>query len=131
MNILIYVLHEIQFRRDVAAGLHLHDQQFGALVLTVCAIGAKYSDDPRVFLEGANSEHSAGWKWFRQVRPIPTSLFASPSLYEIQIVCVSSTMFGPVKSQSHRFPAEHLIYREYVDARTMLDVGRRRPSHGI
>ncbi|KAJ6541639.1 fungal-specific transcription factor domain-containing protein [Mycena capillaripes] len=89
INILIYVLHEIQFRRDVAAGLHLHDRKFGAVVLAVCALGAKYSDDPRVFLEGSNSEHSAGWKWFRQVRPIPSSFFASPSLYEIQIICLS------------------------------------------
>ncbi|KAJ6572270.1 hypothetical protein B0H19DRAFT_936890, partial [Mycena capillaripes] len=49
INILIPLLHEIQFRRDVAAGLHLYDQKFGALVLTVCALGAKYSNDPRVF----------------------------------------------------------------------------------
>ncbi|KAJ6541630.1 hypothetical protein B0H19DRAFT_319596 [Mycena capillaripes] len=93
INILIYLLHEIQFRGNVAAGLHLYDQKFGALVLTVCALGAKYSNDPRVFLEGANSEHSAGWKWFRQVWPIPASLVASPSLYEIQIVCVSRARF--------------------------------------
>jgi hypothetical protein len=89
INILVYVCHEISFRRAVAAGLHLHDQKFGAVVLAVCALGAKYSDDSRVFLEGTNSEHSAGWKWFRQVRPIPASFFAPPSLYEIQLVCVS------------------------------------------
>ncbi|KAJ7360944.1 fungal-specific transcription factor domain-containing protein [Mycena albidolilacea] len=86
VNILIYVLHEITFRRAVAAGLHLHDQGFGAVVLAVCALGAKYSDDSRVFLEHSDSEHTAGWVWFRQVRVVPPSLVASPSLYEIQLI---------------------------------------------
>ncbi|KAF7347216.1 Fungal-trans domain-containing protein [Mycena venus] len=89
VNILIYVFHEVTFRRAVTAGLHLHDHKFGAVVLAVCALGAKYSDDRRVFLEDSDSEHTAGWKYFRQVRPVPTSLFASPSLYEIQLVLLS------------------------------------------
>ncbi|KAJ7144798.1 fungal-specific transcription factor domain-containing protein [Mycena crocata] len=89
VNPLVYVLHAPTFRSAVAAGLHLYNQQFGAVVLAACALGAKLSDDPRVFLDGAHSEHSAGWKWFRQVRPVPSTFFASPTLYELQLICLS------------------------------------------
>ncbi|KAJ7664150.1 hypothetical protein B0H17DRAFT_1092265 [Mycena rosella] len=58
-------------------------------VLTACALGEKFSEDPRVFLEGTNSEHSAGWRWFRQVRPVPTSFLVAPSLYDLQLICFS------------------------------------------
>ncbi|KAJ6617449.1 hypothetical protein B0H10DRAFT_1797343, partial [Mycena sp. CBHHK59/15] len=46
INPLVYVFHSATFRRSVADGLHFHDAQFGAVVLAVCALGAKYSDDP-------------------------------------------------------------------------------------
>ncbi|KAF8215720.1 fungal-specific transcription factor domain-containing protein [Mycena galopus ATCC 62051] len=94
INILIYILHEITFRQAVAAGLHLHDQKFGAVVLSICALGAKFSDDRRVFLEQSDSEHTAGWLWFRQVRPIPASLVATVSLYEIQVIVLSVLYLG-------------------------------------
>ncbi|KAJ6520567.1 fungal-specific transcription factor domain-containing protein [Mycena sanguinolenta] len=91
MNILIYVLHEITFRRAVDSGLHLHSQKFGEVVLAVCSLGAKFLSDRRVFLDDSDSEHTAGWLWFRQVRPVPTSLsLCGPaSLYEIQLVLLS------------------------------------------
>ncbi|KAJ7729108.1 fungal-specific transcription factor domain-containing protein [Mycena maculata] len=89
INILVYLFHAPTFRSAVAAGLHLRDRKFGAVVLAICALGSKFSDDSRVFLEGANSEHSAGWKWFRQVRPIPTSFLISPSLYDLQLIGLS------------------------------------------
>lgn len=93
INTQVYIFHATTFRSAVAAGLHLRDQKFGALVLVVCALGAKFSDDPRVFLDDAQSEHSAGWIWFRQVRPVPTSFHVSPSLYELQLICVSNVYF--------------------------------------
>ncbi|KAF7320674.1 Fungal-trans domain-containing protein [Mycena chlorophos] len=37
-------------------------------VLGICAIASRYSDDPRVLLEGED-QHSAGWKWVRQLQP--------------------------------------------------------------
>ncbi|KAJ7696748.1 fungal-specific transcription factor domain-containing protein [Mycena rosella] len=89
INSLIYVVHAPTVRSAVAAGLHSRDQNFGAVVLTACALGAKFSEDPRVFLEGTNSEHSAGWRWFRQVRPVPTSFLVAPSLYDLQLICLS------------------------------------------
>ncbi|KAJ6601097.1 fungal-specific transcription factor domain-containing protein [Mycena vulgaris] len=89
INPLVYLLHAPTFRSAVAVGLHLLDQKFGALVLAACALGAKFSNDPRIFLEGVDSEYSAGWRWFRQVRPVPTSFLLSPSLYDLQLVCLS------------------------------------------
>ncbi|KAJ7631670.1 fungal-specific transcription factor domain-containing protein [Mycena polygramma] len=127
LNILIYIFHEITFRAAVASGLHLRDQTFGAVVLVVCAIGAKYSDDPRVFLEGANSEHSAGWKWFRQVRPVPTSFFVSPSLHDLQLICLSILYLG-----GSSMP-EQCYVLVGVALRMALDVGahrRIRTNHG-
>ncbi|KAJ7239769.1 fungal-specific transcription factor domain-containing protein [Mycena haematopus] len=89
INILMYVFHELTFRRAVAAGQHLHDQNFGAVVLAVCSLGAKFLSDRRVFLDDSDSEHTAGWLWFRQVRQVPASLCATASLYEIQLVLLS------------------------------------------
>ncbi|KAJ7045175.1 fungal-specific transcription factor domain-containing protein [Mycena alexandri] len=85
VNPTVYLLHEISFRKAVQSGLHLHDVQFGAVVLAVSALGAKFSEDPRVFLEGTDSEHSAGWKWFQQVRRVPNEFFTSPSLFQLQL----------------------------------------------
>ncbi|KAJ7667399.1 hypothetical protein B0H17DRAFT_1088487, partial [Mycena rosella] len=89
INSLIYVFHTPMVRSAVAAWLHLRDQKCGAVVLTACALGAKFSEDPRVFLEGTNSEHSAGWRWFRQVRPVLISFLVAPSLYDLQHICLS------------------------------------------
>ncbi|KAJ7612194.1 fungal-specific transcription factor domain-containing protein [Roridomyces roridus] len=89
INILIYTFHAPTFRAAIAQGLHFRDRKFGAVVLVVCALGSKFSDEPRVFLEQAHSEHSAGWEWFRQVQPIPDSFAKSPTLYDLQLVCLS------------------------------------------
>ncbi|KAJ7053864.1 fungal-specific transcription factor domain-containing protein [Mycena amicta] len=95
VNPLVYVLHAQTFDRAVAAGLHLVDQKFGAVVLAVCAIGAKLSDDPRALLEGTGSDpHSAGWRWWCQVRPLPASFATSATLYELQLICLSALYLG-------------------------------------
>lgn len=61
---------------------------FAATVLLVCAVGSRYSDDPRVFLDDTNTPHSCGWKWFDQVQVVRKSLLAPPSLYDLQFYCV-------------------------------------------
>ncbi|KAJ7927889.1 hypothetical protein B0H13DRAFT_1598225 [Mycena leptocephala] len=87
INPLSGILHLPSFRDALADGLHVRDPDFGAVVLVVCASASRYSTDPRVFLEGA-SEHSCGWKWFRQVQPLCTSFSPVPSLYQLQLICV-------------------------------------------
>jgi hypothetical protein len=57
-------------------------------VLLVAAVGARFSDDPRVALPGTDALHSAGWAWFNQVQMVRRSLFSPPSLYDLQIYCV-------------------------------------------
>ncbi|KAJ6617464.1 fungal-specific transcription factor domain-containing protein [Mycena sp. CBHHK59/15] len=89
INPIMSILHFPSFRDAVADRLHFRDQHFGAVVLVVCALASRYSDDPRVFLEGANSEHSCGWKWFSQVRPLRASFSPEPSLHQLQLICLS------------------------------------------
>ncbi|KAJ7810544.1 fungal-specific transcription factor domain-containing protein [Mycena olivaceomarginata] len=90
INPLLGILHFPSFHRSILDGLHFRDPQFGAVVLTVCALASRYSDDPRVFIEGANSEHSCGWKWYRQVRPLRATFSDVPSLYELQLICLGT-----------------------------------------
>ncbi|KAJ7479527.1 fungal-specific transcription factor domain-containing protein [Mycena latifolia] len=89
INPILGILHSPSFRRSVAEGLHFRDKHFGAVVLAVCALASRSSDDPRVFLDGINPEHSCGWKWFRQVRPLRASFSPEPSLYQLQVICLS------------------------------------------
>ncbi|KAJ7467195.1 fungal-specific transcription factor domain-containing protein [Mycena latifolia] len=89
INILLCLLHRPTFEKSLAAGLHFVDRQFGATVLAVCAVASKYSDDPRVILEGTNTQLSSGWKYLRQVRLFRTSPIQTPTLYEVQLICLS------------------------------------------
>ncbi|KAJ7661660.1 hypothetical protein B0H17DRAFT_953534, partial [Mycena rosella] len=89
VNILLCLLHRPTFERGLSAGLHLEDRRFGATVLAVCALAAKYSDDPRVLLEGTNTQLSAGWKYFRQLQLVGMELTHSITLDEVQLICLS------------------------------------------
>ncbi|THG99013.1 hypothetical protein EW026_g3253 [Hermanssonia centrifuga] len=61
-----------------------------ALDLKLCALGSRFSNDPRVLLDGIEDEHSAGWKWFRLVHWTRRSLLAAPRLYDLQIACLTA-----------------------------------------
>ncbi|KAL9708656.1 Gypsy retrotransposon integrase-like protein 1 [Leucoagaricus gongylophorus] len=89
INPFLPLLHRPTFKRGVDENLHLTDQCFGAVVLLVCALGSRYSEDSRVFVEGSNSVRSAGWKWFGQVRILRTSFFKQTSLHELQAYALS------------------------------------------
>lgn len=90
MNIFLPLLHRPTLEEGLSKGLHLKDEGFGSVVLLMCAVGSRYSDDPRVFLENTQSEASAGWKWFDQVQMIRKSLMSPPRLYDLQMYCVSN-----------------------------------------
>ncbi|KAG7451382.1 uncharacterized protein BT62DRAFT_978182 [Guyanagaster necrorhizus] len=83
-DMLVHLIYRPKFEKNVAQGLHLYDRRFGSVVLLVCAIASTHSNDPRVFLD-PTQEHSAGWKWYQQVRPIPSSFFEPVSIYDLQI----------------------------------------------
>lgn len=88
-NMYMPLLHRPTFEQGIKDRLHLRDDGFGSVVLLVCAMGARFSEDPRVLLDGTDSPHSAGWKWFRQVQWVRKSLLSPPRLYDLQIACVS------------------------------------------
>ncbi|KAJ3762820.1 fungal-specific transcription factor domain-containing protein [Lentinula raphanica] len=87
VNIFFPIIHPPTLKRLVAEGLHVRDQNFGATVLLVCALGSRYSDDPRV-LHTPGCQLSSGHRWFSQVKMIRESLFERPTLYNLQSICV-------------------------------------------
>ncbi|KAJ7722563.1 fungal-specific transcription factor domain-containing protein [Mycena maculata] len=89
INPILGILHSPSFYHSISDALHFRDPHFAAVVLAVCSVASRYSDDPRVFLEGTDSEMSCGWKWFRQVRPLRASFTPAPSLHQLQLICLS------------------------------------------
>ncbi|KAG5645114.1 hypothetical protein DXG03_006928 [Asterophora parasitica] len=89
INLMLPLLHRPSFERSIAEGLHLQNDGFGANLLLVCAIASRFSDDPRVLLDGYDSLHSSGWKWYLQVDQINKhkSVLAPPTLYDLQLCC--------------------------------------------
>jgi hypothetical protein len=90
VNAFLPLLHRPTFEQQVIDGLHRRDGGFGGSLSLVCALGARFSDDPRVLLKGTNSVQSAGWAWYDQVQLIRNNGLAPPSIYEIQSYSVSA-----------------------------------------
>ena len=88
INLFIPLLHRPTFERNLRDNLHFRDQGFGSVLLCLCACASRYSDDPRVLLEGSPSWHSSGWKWFGQVQVLRRSLMGPPLLYDVQMYAV-------------------------------------------
>ncbi|KAJ3506007.1 hypothetical protein NLJ89_g7113 [Agrocybe chaxingu] len=88
-NLYLPLLHRPTFQRSIRDGLHYTDDGFAAVYLLVCAVGSRFSNDPRVLLDGVESYHSAGWKWFTQVETGKTSFISLPSLYDLQLYCLT------------------------------------------
>ncbi|KDQ25973.1 hypothetical protein PLEOSDRAFT_1106857 [Pleurotus ostreatus PC15] len=87
INLTIPLLHRPMFESQLAAKLHLRDHWFGSVVLAICAIASRYSDDPRVIdEEGMDPSLATGEKWFSQIPVVRQSFTMSeaPSLYELQ-----------------------------------------------
>ncbi|KAK0442947.1 fungal-specific transcription factor domain-containing protein [Armillaria borealis] len=94
-------LHGPTFRQCVKDKLHLRDEMFGAVVLSVCANASRQSDDPRVLLDGEESKQSSGWKWFNQVQNTKRSLLAPPTIHDLQFYCLfGSFIFGTSSPQA-------------------------------
>ncbi|KAM5544389.1 hypothetical protein V8D89_002049 [Ganoderma adspersum] len=85
MNNHFPLLHEPTFKNALRAGQHLRDGGFGATVLLVCAIGSRFTRDPRVLLPDSDHPHSAGWRWFRAVEKARRLSFAPAGLHDLQV----------------------------------------------
>ncbi|GLB37611.1 putative fungal specific transcription factor [Lyophyllum shimeji] len=92
------LLHQPTFEKAVTEELYLTHHHFGATVLGVCAVASRYSDDPRVLLEGEESRHSSGWKWYCQIRQCWQSSSRCPSLHELQALCLA-VLYAQATSQ--------------------------------
>ncbi|KAF7328953.1 Fungal-trans domain-containing protein [Mycena venus] len=89
VNIILLLIHRPTFEKSLASGLHFVDHAFGSTVLAVCAVAAKYSDDPRVLLDGTDSRLSSGWKYYAQLKPTYKPLMRSFTLHEAQTLCLA------------------------------------------
>lgn len=124
-NIFIPVLHRPTLERGIADGLHRNDASFGGVVLLVCAIASRYSNDHRVFLSNTGSALSAGWKWFEQIHMIKKPVLTPPCLHDLQIHSVS-TMFILPAQNSQIVLALRYIFARHRPCSSMLDYGRHR-----
>ncbi|KAH9478784.1 Transcriptional activator protein acu-15 [Psilocybe cubensis] len=84
VNNLIPLLHQPTFMESVKSGQHHWDSSFGMVVLLVCAHGAKYSKDPRVFMPDDSIGLSSGWKYFIQVPLHRKQLLYKSTVYDLQ-----------------------------------------------
>ena len=85
------ILHRPTFEEYFAEGRHFREEGFAGVVLLVCALGARFVDDPRVFLDHPSKPrhpHSAGWKWFNQVQLVRNVALADPTLFDLQAMGV-------------------------------------------
>ena len=92
-NTLFPLLHKPTLEKSVADGLHLSNELFAEKILLVCAIGSRYSDDPRVLLDDEPAPLSRGWKWFSQVQVSREMLIKIPTIDGMQFCCVSIYCF--------------------------------------
>ncbi|KAJ7473551.1 fungal-specific transcription factor domain-containing protein [Mycena latifolia] len=86
VNAFLPLLHRPSFERDVHKHLHETNEGFTKIVLLVCAIGARYSTDPRV--SSSTMDH-AGWDWFGQVKLGGHLMQRFATLHDIQAYCLT------------------------------------------
>ena len=115
INLFYPLLHRPTFEQQLREGLHFRDQSFGSVVLCLCACASRYSDDPRILLDGSNAWHSSGWKWFSQVQMLRRSLMGPPLLYDVQMYVVSPHVF----SDAHH-TCQKLIGADVIPTARML-----------
>ncbi|KAF7314458.1 Zn(2)-C6 fungal-type domain-containing protein [Mycena kentingensis (nom. inval.)] len=90
-NIYYPLLHRPTFLRSVFTdALHTTNTSFGAIVLLVCAIGARFSKDERVCPPGVEPLR-VGWEFFDQLPLIIEHLFVRPTVYHLQFYCLATT----------------------------------------
>jgi hypothetical protein len=131
LNIFLPLLHRPTFEMNLRDGLHFSDQAFGSVLLCLCACASRYSDDPRVLLDGSTAWHSSGWKWFSQVQMLRRSLMGPPLLYDVQMYAVSphflsDALRGNLMIADVIPTARLFIFAGVFDSSVMLDVGWRR-----
>lgn len=88
VNPFVPLLHRPTFEKSVKDKLYLEDKDFTMVLLLVCAVASRYTDDPRVLSDGVTSKQSSGWKWANQTLLARKSLLSAPTLHYLQIICL-------------------------------------------
>lgn len=89
MNTFFPVLHRPSFDKCFDQSLHLSDEGFASVLLLVCAIGCRFSDDPRITHRTSKTVKTpTGWQLFHQVRRLRQTIL-HPSIHDLQVYCVS------------------------------------------
>ncbi|KAJ6504939.1 hypothetical protein DFH09DRAFT_1335141 [Mycena vulgaris] len=97
------LLHRPTVERGLATGLHHRDDGFAAILLLVCAVASRWSNDPRVMVPGGTQGVGVskpggrlvcGWSWFEQVPMVGNNLFGQPKLYDLQYCCLAVQFLG-------------------------------------
>ncbi|KAJ3762912.1 fungal-specific transcription factor domain-containing protein [Lentinula raphanica] len=122
------LLHRETFEQSIKDGLHLRERCFGKVVLAVCALASRYSNDPRNMISGAPCpEHSLGWPWFRQVAVVQTTSFIDPPrVYNLQLFVLSVVFLqGTTTSES-----SWIIIGTAIRLAEAIGVHRKSPGPG-
>ncbi|KAF5366014.1 hypothetical protein D9758_006711 [Tetrapyrgos nigripes] len=83
VSVILPFLHFPSFKRRLSDSLHLRDQDFGALVLSVCACGALVNSDLQAADEIPKEEIEA---WYDQFDPASMNFLRPMSLYQLQTI---------------------------------------------
>ncbi|TRM65885.1 fungal-specific transcription factor domain-containing protein [Schizophyllum amplum] len=117
------ILHRPTLEQGMRASEHLKDHNFGAIVLLVCALGARFSEDPRVLSKEYPSEtHSRGWEWFSQAEKERRPVYTAPTLHEMQSFCLSIVFMLAASN----LMAQHIWTRVGTGIRYIQDTGAHR-----
>jgi hypothetical protein len=85
----IPLLHEPTFRRDLASRRHIYDADFAQLLLMVCSIAGRFTEDPRVLLDDATSSRSTSFSFVKQVTLFDPICLRKANLLQLQTYVVS------------------------------------------
>ncbi|KAJ3799412.1 fungal-specific transcription factor domain-containing protein [Lentinula aff. detonsa] len=120
------LLHRQIFEREVYINkLHTTDRRFGAVVLAVCALGSRLSNDPRNLFNGTTDERSLGWRYFNQIRLARTNFVEHPTLFEVQTLAVTLLFIFPTPIGDAGWSTCGLAIR------FVLEVGAHREQHFV
>uniref|UniRef100_A0A8H8CP76 Transcription factor domain-containing protein n=1 Tax=Psilocybe cubensis TaxID=181762 RepID=A0A8H8CP76_PSICU len=84
MNTIFPILHQPTFLKALSQNQHHWDPAFGMTVLLVCAIGSRYTNDPRVIVPEDKHGLSSGWPYFSQVQIYRNPLLLNSTIYDLQ-----------------------------------------------
>ena len=127
-NIIFPILHRPTFERSLADKLHERSESFGAVVLLMCAIACRYSDDPRVTHPITTSTSNTGWNLFNQVDRLRRMRLLGHQLHDAQVYAVRPL---PPSGDTHsrgRLKASRLLPGRTSSAAGSVGDRRHRPT---